>query len=359
MEIPLTLFSQRDDRWKNKKLGTSNVTIGGYGCLVTCFAMVAKYYGKDTDPDRLNQELIKVSGFANDKKEIMGALSNRYVWKSITKIYSDITEPKLTETPLAVSSSQFEAIAAETNSGRPVILKVDFIPATTEVDEHYVVVMGATKAEDGTWTLIVADPWYGDKASLVRYGVPSKTIQRFIFTAGLVPTQPVDAVNEDQQRALGVLTEAFKNLPAEDKYRKGNLEGYMRGVVEEHLLYAGYESKAKQFDALLEKWLTEWSVKTDPNKSNIVQLEEEMGKYLPLEDQRDAYRLSIEKLVGTEFDDDGALLKAHDAFKDQLQGYKGQLEKCLLKVGGEVVRTYKMGNYIVRIVKKPRTAPKP
>lgn len=347
MEIPLPLFSQQDSRWKNKKLGTSNVTLGGYGCLVTCLAMISKHYGKDTDPDRLNQELIKVNGFANDKGQIMGPLSSRYVWESLTRVYSDITETKRIETPNPVSSSQWESMMAEVNAGRPVILKVDFNPTTVAVDEHYVVLIG----KEGD-SYIVADPYYGDKSSLVRYGKPNVTVQRFVFTSGPVPTQPVEAGNDDQKKALGVLTDAFKNLPQEDKYRKGNLEGYIRGIVEEHLDFASNEAKAKQFDALIQKWITEWNVKPDGMKSNLVLLEEEMGKYLPLEDQRNEYRESIEELVGHDFEDDKALLSAHKAFKTELEGYKGKLEECQLKVGGEILKAFKFGNYIVRVIRK-------
>ena len=46
----MILLSQRDDRWRLKKLGFSDVTIGLYGCVITCYAMIW-----DTDPIQVNE----------------------------------------------------------------------------------------------------------------------------------------------------------------------------------------------------------------------------------------------------------------------------------------------------------------
>jgi hypothetical protein len=52
-------YSQRSWWWSWRKLGFSNVTIGGYGCTVTCISMLAKM-----TPDKVNEALKKVNGFA-------------------------------------------------------------------------------------------------------------------------------------------------------------------------------------------------------------------------------------------------------------------------------------------------------
>lgn len=56
----MTLYSQNDPRWKNKKLGTGNGTIGKLGCALTCIAMLS-----DTRPDVLNDELIRGGAFVS------------------------------------------------------------------------------------------------------------------------------------------------------------------------------------------------------------------------------------------------------------------------------------------------------
>lgn len=52
----MTEFSQKDPLWASKKLGTCSVTIGGYGCFITCLAMMC-----DKRPDEVNQ-LLKDNG---------------------------------------------------------------------------------------------------------------------------------------------------------------------------------------------------------------------------------------------------------------------------------------------------------
>lgn len=313
--IPL---SQRDDRWKAKKLGNSLLTLGTSGCLVTCLTMVARYYGKDIYPDKLNEELLRVTGFALDKAT--GKL-DLYIWGSINKIYGDISEPKRVETPKPVNSAQWAEIEKELEAGRPVIAKVDFIPSTASVDMHFVIIVG--KDENGNWLII--DPWFGDVSTLQRYGKPEVTIQMYIFTSGNIPTQPTTQPTEDQSLAISVLTKGWKDLPEDDVLKKGNMEGFVRELLEQHKHYADYEKKSKQFDAFIEKWFAEWRIKEDPNKSHQVSLEEEMTKHLKTEDDRDTFRLAIEAIVG-EFENDEALLKALSAIKDDKQTLADQVD---------------------------------
>lgn len=55
----MTLYSQNDPRWKDIKLGTSNVTIGGYGCTITCLSMLA-----NLTPDVVNAKMTMSGGYA-------------------------------------------------------------------------------------------------------------------------------------------------------------------------------------------------------------------------------------------------------------------------------------------------------
>jgi hypothetical protein len=311
--IALPLFSQRDEKWRSKKLGTSLLTLGTSGCLVTCLADICSYYGKETDPSKIDDELIRVNGFANQ---------NLYIWGSISKVYPDISEPKRVQTPNPVTSTQFASIDAELIAGRPVIIEVDFVPATASIDMHFVVLIG--KDENGNY--VIADPWWGDTATLQRYGDPAKTIQQYIFTFGAIPPQATTQPTDEQAKALTVITEAFKALPDDDLYKPGNLEGFVRGIVGEHKNYKNYETKSNQFDALIEKWFTEWHLAEDPNKSHLVLIEEEAGKLLTFEDNADKYRSGIEALVG-HFDSDDALLKALGAEKEDKQGLVDQVGK--------------------------------
>lgn len=341
--IALPLFSQRDEKWKSKKLGTSLLTLGTSGCLVTCLADICSYYGKDANPSTINDGLIRVNGFANQ---------NLYIWGSITKIYPDISEPKRVQTPNPVTSTQFASIDAELIAGRPVIIEVDFVPATASIDMHFVVLIG--KDQNGNY--VIADPWYGDTATLQRYGDPAKTIQQYIFTFGAIPPQATTQPTDEQGKALTVITEAFKTLPDDDLYKPGNLEGFVRGIVGEHKNYKNYEIKSNQFDALIEKWFMEWHLKEDPNKSHFVQVEEEAGKLLSFEDSSTTFRNAIESLVGP-FTDDSALLKALGAEKDDKQGLVDQVKKLSdiidsLKKKKNIKYTINILGYIINVLEK-------
>jgi len=57
----MTPLSQRDDRWKNIKLGWSDdTTIGSHGCLITAISMLW-----NTTPDKVNEWLKNNNGYVN------------------------------------------------------------------------------------------------------------------------------------------------------------------------------------------------------------------------------------------------------------------------------------------------------
>jgi len=51
------IFNQGDSRWKNDIMLPDGYTIGAKGCALTSTAMVFKYFGVNTDPGVLNQEM--------------------------------------------------------------------------------------------------------------------------------------------------------------------------------------------------------------------------------------------------------------------------------------------------------------
>lgn len=333
--INLPLFSQRDSKWASKKLGTGTITIGTAGCLLTCLAMVAKYYGKDTDPDRMNQSLIGVNGFAQQ---------NLYIWGSINKVYGDISEPKRVPTPNPLTSAQFAEIDAELAAGRPVIIEVDFVPSTASVDMHFVVLTG----KDSNGNYIVADPWYGDSgANLGRYGVPAKTIQQYTFTFGPLPTQPVDNPSPDQGVALKLITDAFNTLADEDPLKKGNLEGFVRAILGDHQNIGGLLSQSQQLTGFIEKWKLEWGLTTD---ASLVDVETQMAKLIPLEDSYEALREAAEGTVGV-FADDKSLIVALKNEKTDKQGLIDQLEKYTTSNGKKLVNSFVVGKFVIKVYK--------
>lgn len=78
-------FSQRDPKWRNVKLGFSNVTIGGFGCFMTCESMLTNKW----NPVEVNEILKKanaINKFGNqDQAKAAKALGLKLDGKSLLK----------------------------------------------------------------------------------------------------------------------------------------------------------------------------------------------------------------------------------------------------------------------------------
>ena len=209
----MILFSQRDNRWKDKKLGFSDVNLGGYGCVVACLAMIATKYGKDTDPDKMNDDL-------KDRGRFQGGY---YKWKGIEQVYPDIIEHDIVFTPLPLTSNQLEEIDNHLKNGHLVMLEVDFNPNTSCVEGHFV--LAIRRSGDG---YIIADPWTGTECSIDRYGETIYTVQRYIIYEG--PNESDCFLGEDVSADF----EDKFNLRDFEWYNKHwNGSEFIRGVLDE------------------------------------------------------------------------------------------------------------------------------
>ncbi len=169
VQLPQT-YSQNDQRWKNATLGT-NGTIGEYGCLVADAAMVASYFGHLETPLTLNEKLKKNDGYVN---------GNLLVWGAIEKIYSDIVYEGQTQTPDPLTQGEMDEIRSIVDKKFPVFLQIDTIPATSGLDEHWVLAIDY----DGD-DFIVQDPWDGATKRITSWGVrPQELIYSFAFYSG-------------------------------------------------------------------------------------------------------------------------------------------------------------------------------
>ncbi|WP_119068099.1 NBR1-Ig-like domain-containing protein [Aggregatilinea lenta] len=122
-------FSQRDTLWRKNVLGGpgSPVTIGSWGCLLTCFAMLACAYDCDTDPARLNRTLLEKSGF----------FQNYFVsWNALQTAFDTLVFDAKSD----ASPDLLGHIDASLAARRPVPIQVDRTPATryNDNDQHWV-----------------------------------------------------------------------------------------------------------------------------------------------------------------------------------------------------------------------------
>lgn len=89
----MTIVNQRDPKWSNIKLGTSDTTIGGYGCTITSLG-----YLVGLTPDKVNERMLAVGGYSQGNlviwtkiQEAIGVTCYRYYGWDNTKVLEAIT----------------------------------------------------------------------------------------------------------------------------------------------------------------------------------------------------------------------------------------------------------------------------
>jgi len=185
----MKLYSQLDPKWKNQKLGTSSVSIGGYGCLVSVMAMLACYYGKDETPETLDTWLIQNKGYQS---------RNLYKWfEGLTKKYPDIKCEGLFGVPYPLNKTQEAEIDNELSNNRPVVVQVDYNPMTAVLDGHWCLIVDK---KNGVYQ--IADPLeYPAKiVPITKYGKQATTINYFVEHSGSLPNNMYES--KDLQECL-------------------------------------------------------------------------------------------------------------------------------------------------------------
>ena len=80
MPFNLVRISQQDPRWKNIKLGYSDLTLGSYGCALTCVAMYLSGFDYLENVASLNTKMKNVGGFVDAA----------IMWSAVSLIYPKI-----------------------------------------------------------------------------------------------------------------------------------------------------------------------------------------------------------------------------------------------------------------------------
>lgn len=142
LDVPT--WSQRDPRWRTKKLGFSNLTVGGYGCTLTCLsALITHVTGTSHTPDRVNDDLKKVKAFS-------GAL---VIWSRVQLAY-----PQLKWIKRAYRYNNWDVAWNIYTKKIPVCVEVN--GAKIGAPRHWVLFIGSGK---------MLDPWTGTIESTSKY----------------------------------------------------------------------------------------------------------------------------------------------------------------------------------------------
>ena len=202
------IYSQLDPKWKNQKLGTSSVTLGGFGCLVSVMAMVACYYGKKETPATLDTWLTQNKGYQS---------RNLYKWfEGLTKKYPDIKCEGLFGVPYPLNKTQEAEIANELSNNRPVVVQVDYNPMTAVLDGHWCLIVDK---KYGVYQ--IADPLeYPAKiVPMTKYGKQATTINYFVEHSGVLPNNMYES--EDLKECLRQHSKLVDECIAKERKIKG------------------------------------------------------------------------------------------------------------------------------------------
>jgi hypothetical protein len=175
---PSGWYSQLDPRWRGNRLGHGQQTMGDWGCLVTCQAMMLTAYGLRLTPAELNQRLLPLGndGFRGSDVQfiaptrLLAALQqgrNLRSWPNANVPWTQWTG----EDPIARID---QALAA----GHTVLAQVDREPNnafySSNTEQHWVILVARTPAGDDYMILdpiTPAEQLHTQPASLMRkYG---------------------------------------------------------------------------------------------------------------------------------------------------------------------------------------------
>jgi hypothetical protein len=162
LKLPV-IYSQRDPRWASILLGyntSSQYTIGNYGCLITCLAMEV-----NKTPDQVNQILKDNNGFS--------AGGGNFLWAKCTALGLASTYTSYNWSG-PVTDAGIAKAKELLDQGYPLLCEVDFNPATTGEEMHFVLAEGY----DGD-NFFIADPWTGNEQSFDVYGGFKRAVIQF------------------------------------------------------------------------------------------------------------------------------------------------------------------------------------
>jgi hypothetical protein len=169
------VMGQRDPQWSGHLLGNSATsTIGGYGCLVTCMAILA-----GCRPDRMNDGLRASGGFQSEPRGgYMAYAGFTTALEKASAIYGKrrVTFSFMSQKIQAASikpAGWLQKLTDWMAAGRPAIIEVDMNIKTTAQEQHFVVGLPGSTAR----SVEIIDPWdkvgteYGKRQPLLpEYG---------------------------------------------------------------------------------------------------------------------------------------------------------------------------------------------
>ncbi|MEI6529689.1 MAG: hypothetical protein WCN88_04855 [Candidatus Falkowbacteria bacterium] len=146
-------LSQRDEKWSTDKMGNSNITIGRYGCLLTCISMMSDYFGCYKSPKELATNPHNFDDAGGLQWINLSFPNFGFRWREGSQINvpNEVIDMKMIDSYLTEGKN---------HSDRAVVLNV-------ANKSHWVLALW--KTQDGDYLAI--DPWTGKTCSVLEtYG---------------------------------------------------------------------------------------------------------------------------------------------------------------------------------------------
>ncbi len=243
------ILYQNDEKWKNVKLGNSNETIGGWGCLLTSVTMMLNGIGYNETPETVNEKMKKAGGFQG-AFFIPSVLP--YVWPNCA--YRDMQPCEKSPAPIAEIDAALEA-------GKPVILQVDW-NKQAGIQTHFVLV----KEKKGN-DYILYDPYkYGgdspEREVLLtsRYKFNGATIEKEISAVLWFDAVAAAPAEPPKQKKVAIPADRFLLYATEDDLAlraEPSVNGYLwkRLIKGTELISLETRAKTNAKIGVFDKWL--------------------------------------------------------------------------------------------------------
>ncbi len=153
ISLPILPFDQKDEDWDEEIMETCHTFIKDEGCALTCVAMVFKYYGANTNPLILNNDL------GNDACPIY--------WSKAADVGSDGNASLSVYRESPTNNEVMNTCVLALEEGHPVI--IGFINPNDIEDTHFVLVKSLIGSGTSWLNYGVIDPNGGGTSNLQNY----------------------------------------------------------------------------------------------------------------------------------------------------------------------------------------------
>ena len=147
---PAGWYSQRDPAWQSMMLGRGGQTIGSWGCLMTCMAMMLTAHGRPHTPLELNNRLISLDTSVGFDGSIVQFAAPEHVLPGIRRLSNmrSLAAPEIPFTEPPRNVDPLKRIDDALAVGDVVLAQVDHNLNNAVIDQHWVILLQRTPSGD-------------------------------------------------------------------------------------------------------------------------------------------------------------------------------------------------------------------